>query len=63
MKKFCDFCSCKMCKDGWKGVHIDHAKTEDGRYICEVCWEYWYCKQCERTVCSHKPRLIEQFHR
>ena len=38
---FCDFCDCDMCRNGEHG--ITHAETDDGRWICEVCWRYDVC--------------------
>lgn len=63
---FCDFCDCADCKNGRQDLR--HAKTADGRWICDVCYTYDVCvdawrKQgvrlgpCEHP-CNHKPKLI-----
>lgn len=38
---FCDFCTCEICTKGLHG--LTHALTEDGRWICDVCWRYDVC--------------------
>lgn len=67
---FCDFCSCKECRDG--APWLSHAQTEDGRWICDVCYQYDVCVSaqakigqydgpCEDMNCSHRPRLVTEF--
>lgn len=38
---FCDFCKCGDCQNGRED--LSHAQTEDGRWICDVCWRYEVC--------------------
>lgn len=62
---FCNFCDCEMCVKGGgpENFPLLHAPTEDGRWICEVC--YWYDEcvlrgfsgPCSEELCEHRPRL------
>jgi hypothetical protein len=67
---FCDFCDCKNCREGasWLG----HAQTADGRWICDVCYQYDVCVTakeklgdrsgpCENFDCEHRPKLATPF--
>ena len=65
---FCDFCTCDDCRDGrpW----LSHAKTEDGRWICDVCYHYEACLQegyrrgaapCKDINCEHRPKLVGEW--
>jgi hypothetical protein len=38
---YCDFCECSDCKNGAKW--LTHAKTLDGKWICDICWRYDVC--------------------
>lgn len=67
MKYFCDFCDCAQCKYGWRGYNIYHAPTDDGKWICDVCYEYDQCTTgpnrnpmgpCKNADCEHRPKLI-----
>lgn len=74
-KPFCDFCDCPTCLNGEHG--ITHAPTADGRWICDVCWQYDVCDvhdgkyngPCESDEgepiadCPHRPKLIGMFDR
>lgn len=65
---FCDYCTCEDCRTGAHG--LKHAKTIDGRYICDVCYTYDVCViaqrkedgyvtgPCEDTNCKHRPKLV-----
>jgi hypothetical protein len=64
---FCDFCSCEDCQNG--SPRLQHARTADGRQICDVCWQYEACmdEQVRRTGshngpcdddCDHRPKLV-----
>jgi len=68
---FCDFCSCDRCRDG--SDLIQHAQTEDGRWICDVCYTYDVCINAflDRGLrrgpcgdyagdlpCTHRPKLV-----
>jgi hypothetical protein len=54
---FCDYCKCYGCKFG--EVHLSHAKTEDGRWICDTCYQYHQCPNgpCDGE-CDHRPKLV-----
>lgn len=45
--KYCDFCTCDNCQNGTP--HITHARTEDGRNICDICWRYDVCVDAKRA--------------
>lgn len=51
---FCDFCECETCKDGesW----LSHAQTIDGRWICEVCYDYEVCLDATAVIINGKKR-------
>ena len=65
---FCDFChvNCGACNNGHDGMY--HAETEDGRWICDCCFEYDMCirattpdtvdRPCEDVYCIHRPRIV-----
>ena len=69
---FCSFCSCEQCKTGDTGIagfKVTHAQTEDGRWICEVCYTYDVCIDaqrakgkvtgpCENKDCEHRPKIV-----
>ena len=74
---FCDFCQCENCQHGTedgKPCHwLSHAPTADGRWICDVCWQYDVCDEhngkpyygpCEDehgkpiADCPHRPKLV-----
>ena len=71
MKRFCDFCPCNDCKYGWHDMpDIGHAPTDDGRWICDICYSYDECTKgssrnpkgpCEDENCKHRPKLIGPF--
>jgi hypothetical protein len=68
---FCDYCDCKDCQNG--NSYLEHAKTSDGKMICDVCYEYEVCQDypdrkgkgpClgeERTSCTHRPKIISEW--
>lgn len=76
---FCDFCDCENCKSGiisydiGSGVRelkLYHAKCDDNKWICEVCYLYDLCisgpnknvdEPCKDKKCSHRPKLISDF--
>jgi len=70
---FCDFCQCKDCKDGWDPkLKIHHAKTDNDRWICDVCYLYDLCTSgpseerstdgpCKDRNCKHRPRLVSKW--
>jgi hypothetical protein len=64
---FCDFCTCHGCVSG--ALSWFHAQTEDGRWICDVCYEYTMCIRakhkegihdgpCDDYQCGHRPKLV-----
>ena len=66
---FCGFCGCECCRtgEGWKPLQVTHAPTDDGRWICEVCYSYDLCTSgpdrnpggpCEDGACRHRPTLV-----
>lgn len=82
---FCDFCECDRCKTGIMSTHdlraeglnvedikLQHAPTDDGKWICDVCYMYDQCTSninagnaprstsgpCEDYNCVHRPKLI-----
>jgi hypothetical protein len=70
LKAFCDFCDCESCLGGRED--LTHAATADGRWICDVCYDYDLCtganrhvqrahSPCEDKNCAHRPRLISAF--
>jgi hypothetical protein len=67
---FCDFCTCSDCQNGKS--YLSHAETEDGRWICDVCFTYESCMDKQRELygkhngpcendCEHRPKLISEF--
>lgn len=64
---YCDYCPCQGCQEGepW----LTHAQTINGKWICDVCYEYEVCQEwsdrkgkgpClgeERAECTHRPKL------
>lgn len=65
---FCDFCNCETCRNGepW----LRHAETADGRWICEVCFDYDVCTTgpdrsptgpCENIECEHRPKIVSDW--
>lgn len=67
MTRFCDFCPCESCRDGWSDHEVTHAKSDDGRWICEICYEYHVCQTfperkglgpCDDEDCGHRPKLV-----
>lgn len=63
--RFCDFCLCSQCAQG--DIWLSHAQTEDGRWICDVCYTYDLCTSgpnrnpsgpCEDPNCIHRPKLV-----
>lgn len=72
---FCDFCPCEQCRTGNTGVQgyaVNHAQTEDGKWICDSCFLYDVCvrKQraagepvdpCRDKLCSHRPRIVSEW--
>ena len=71
--KFCDFCPCEQCKTGntgYKSFKVTHAQTEDGRWICDVCYTYEVCldaqraegvvtEPCKNKDCKHRPKITD----
>ena len=65
---FCDFCTCEDCREGTKC--LGNASTEDGRYICDVCYYYEVCldagmnEPCPKhPLCAHRPILTSEWNR
>jgi hypothetical protein len=65
---FCDYCPCKSCQEGIFPYNR-HAQTVDGKWICDVCFEYDVClsfperkgkSPCD-TLCEHRPKLISDW--
>lgn len=65
---FCDFCDCDDCKNGTK--YLTHAQTSDGKWICDVCYQYDVCVDqkrknndysgpCENLDCAHRPKVTK----
>lgn len=65
MDYFCDFCGCVDCQFGAEG--LTHAKTNDGKQICDVCYYHDACPDarcktsCKDLNCSHRPKLVSEF--
>ncbi len=68
-KAFCNFCDdCEYCEFGWLDIfNVLHAQTDDGRWICDVCFDYKVCMDgpnrnpdgpCKEKDCKHRPKLI-----
>jgi hypothetical protein len=62
---YCNYCSCDDCKYGWATTYMKHAPTEDGKWICDVCYTYDVCPSgpCEdengkSICCEHRPKLV-----
>lgn len=64
---FCSFCDCPDCRGGRED--LSHAQTEDGRWICDVCYEYECCinaqqkaglkaEPCPPGPGEHRPKLV-----
>lgn len=67
---FCDFCSCDDCKYGNSIYVLHHAKTQDNKWICDICFEYDLCTSgpnrnsngpCKEKNCDHRPKLISDW--
>ena len=65
---FCDFCDCELCRDG--SFYLSHAKTEDGRNICDTCFSYDLCTSgadrnpdgpCHEVECKHRPKIVSEW--
>ena len=48
---FCDFCDCEDCRKGETHFTNYRAQVEDGRFICEVCYNH-FCSECKPVVVS-----------
>lgn len=68
MIPFCEFCPCGDCKSG--RADLRHARTSDGRWICNVCWRYEVCIKakgaraggpCDDLSCDHRPKLAGEW--
>lgn len=59
---FCNYCECYRCKFGEEDLY--HAKTSNGDWICEVCYQFALCTTgnlngpCEDWDCIHRPKII-----
>src|ERR1044072_6348356 len=73
-KAFCDYCNCQQCKTGEapSSLHLHHAPTNDGRWICDVCYLYDVCTTgqmrnpsgpCVNKDCVHRPVLTGDWRR
>ena len=71
-RAFCDFCTCENCRTGKVGnASLDHAQTEAGTWICDVCFAYDVCTAdgpnrnpngpCDEERCLHRPRLVTEW--
>lgn len=68
---FCDFCDCNECQFGYDAKKkIHHAKTSDGKLICEICYEYDLCtanvpnrrsNPCINKNCTHRPIIVSEW--
>lgn len=69
---FCDFCACESCQTGEGIPHLSHAKTSDGRWICDVCYAYDECVRAQRAKgearnpckdrgCEHRPKIVGEW--
>lgn len=71
---FCDFCNCAACQKGH--AHLTHAQTEDGRWVCDCCYDYdicivaWReqtgknrgpCEGEEAATCPHRPKVVSEW--
>jgi hypothetical protein len=64
--RYCDFCDCDDCKNGWPSAVTSHAPTVDGRWICGVCYRYEVCLDadshpCKPGPCEHRPELAGEW--
>lgn len=63
---YCSYCGCDDCING--SYHADHALTENGNWICDICYTYDLCTKdgpdrnkngpCKDKNCKHRPKLI-----
>jgi hypothetical protein len=67
---FCDFCPCEGCRTGERWLF--HAQTEDGTWICDVCYDYEVCMDAQRKEtgshngpcdgpCTHRPKITSKW--
>ena len=65
---FCDYCDCESCQYGTHPYDW-HAQTVDGKWICDVCYQYEVCQTfperkgkgpCDGQ-CNHRPQLISDW--
>lgn len=65
---YCGYCDCEDCAHGTQ--YLYHAKTADGRWICDVCYTYDLCTSgpqrnangpCEDGPCPHRPLLMTEW--
>jgi hypothetical protein len=65
---FCAFCDCDQCQHG--DPLVLHCQTEDGSWICDVCWKWDVCTSgplrnsngpCEEANCIHRPKLVGEW--
>lgn len=69
LNMFCDYCKCKNCQEGcdW----LSHAQTDNGTWICDVCYAYDLCMSpgsnrnwkgpCDNKDCEHRPKIISKW--
>lgn len=70
---FCDYCECEDCRLGTS--YFTHAKTSNGKWICDVCYEYEVCQEwsdrkgkgpclgSERAACTHRPKIVSKWEK
>lgn len=61
---FCDFCKCEDCQAGTP--YLQHAQCEDGRWICDTCYNYELCIEavrdiCKEKDCGHRPKIVSDW--
>jgi hypothetical protein len=69
--RFCDYCPCDDCLAGTE--YISHAQTVDGKWICDVCFEYEVCLDkgstdpcagiCGEHKCDHRPTIVSEWQK
>lgn len=64
---FCDYCKCEHHEE----FGSYHAPTVDGKWICDVCFDYDVCTSgpnrnsspCDEVDCGHRPILKSEFEK
>jgi len=69
---FCNYCNCEQCKTGIGLPGLTHAPTDNGHFICDVCYKYDECVRqkresgtrggpCDNLNCEHRPTIIGEW--